>query len=726
MSNVKSVYNFVPAPSENEVFKPDWAKNVSHDVPFKDGESGEIEIELEAKTPIFVRNGHTREDAENKTERYLSFSKHNGKYFIPATSIKGMVRSVLEIMSFSRLKAVNDIFSFRDLNNNKFKNEVAQNSNLKTGWLEKVGEFWVIKECDFGRIEFKKWNQSEKSAVEKYCDYFVEKNPKKSIESFTFIEKLDHNRGELFRNDNQGKFKGYQVFFGSINNKKYEYIFAEPKDDLIYDVDSDLIERFKDIDIKNDDTDNIDTKTQWQYLNSDQNPYPNDRIPVFFKEKDGKVEHFGFSRLYKISNTKYLNELNPLASYYNRNKEYEFDLAETIFGTVEDTDDKHGKNRNTKSLKGRVFFGHSFAVGEVRPNEPVGVVLASPKASYYPFYLENSKTYLDDDATLKGFKKYPVHSDNSTKPSNLNTENKNIQTQITPLPSLTRFSGKVRFSNLKKVEVGALLSAITLHKHNDLLCHNLGSAKPLGFGKVKITAKLNFDTDSSIEDYIAAFEETITKDLKRKEIDWIKSDAMKELYNMSKDPLNEFLLKYPELEFDVGNSKKTNEFNKYRNEGLSSYSGGSIDSFNSVSEKLKLKIEKVNEQKAEEDKIAKEKAKQEKRDQIIRQKEEERKKAEELNKQKQKRLIEEGLKDLVNNESFSKGEVLIRKYRLGLEVKKITDETQLQFIRAFVTKCVGIEKNNLWSSLKRNNWKKLSSHVDKNILKQWFDELIDK
>ena len=46
MSQVKSTYNFVPAPEEHEVFKPEWANDVSHDIPFEDGESGEIEIEL--------------------------------------------------------------------------------------------------------------------------------------------------------------------------------------------------------------------------------------------------------------------------------------------------------------------------------------------------------------------------------------------------------------------------------------------------------------------------------------------------------------------------------------------------------------------------------------------------------------------------------------------------------------------------------------------------------
>jgi len=43
--SVNSTYNFVPAPTEAEVYKPNWSNQVSHDIPFSDGESGEIELQ---------------------------------------------------------------------------------------------------------------------------------------------------------------------------------------------------------------------------------------------------------------------------------------------------------------------------------------------------------------------------------------------------------------------------------------------------------------------------------------------------------------------------------------------------------------------------------------------------------------------------------------------------------------------------------------------------------
>ena len=69
---IKAPFNFVPL--SDKVYFPDWADKISHDVPFEDGLSGTIELKITAQTPIFVRNGHTKEDAEAKNDKYKSFA----------------------------------------------------------------------------------------------------------------------------------------------------------------------------------------------------------------------------------------------------------------------------------------------------------------------------------------------------------------------------------------------------------------------------------------------------------------------------------------------------------------------------------------------------------------------------------------------------------------------------------------------------------------------------
>ena len=74
MSNMKSPFNFVPV--SEKVYFPDWSEQISHDVPFSDGVSGIIHLHITTHTPTFVRNGHTKEDANNKNETYPKFNTH--------------------------------------------------------------------------------------------------------------------------------------------------------------------------------------------------------------------------------------------------------------------------------------------------------------------------------------------------------------------------------------------------------------------------------------------------------------------------------------------------------------------------------------------------------------------------------------------------------------------------------------------------------------------------
>ena len=76
--SVKAPYNFVPLPED--VFFPQWADYISHDIPFKDGLDGTIELTITAQTPVFIRNGYASRGIDN-----TFCHTPDGKYFIPAT-----------------------------------------------------------------------------------------------------------------------------------------------------------------------------------------------------------------------------------------------------------------------------------------------------------------------------------------------------------------------------------------------------------------------------------------------------------------------------------------------------------------------------------------------------------------------------------------------------------------------------------------------------------------
>ena len=83
-------------------------QNISHDIPFENSYSDSITITVKAENFIFIRNHYVDGDSfyKDKDENKISheFCHHNNQYYIPASSLKGMIRNKLEIFSYSKLK----------------------------------------------------------------------------------------------------------------------------------------------------------------------------------------------------------------------------------------------------------------------------------------------------------------------------------------------------------------------------------------------------------------------------------------------------------------------------------------------------------------------------------------------------------------------------------------------------------------------------------------------
>lgn len=147
------------------------------------------------------------------------------------------------------------------------------------------------------------------------------------------------------------------------------------------------------------------------------------------------------------------------------------DLAECIFGSA----------IQTKEIKGRVFFGHAFAEGDIQPMQQVDTTLSSPKPSYGPLYVKQG-SWNTQNAVIKGRKRYPVRRE--TWENEQGTTN--TKCHFIPLPKNTTFTGRISFHNLRECELGALIAALTFNGHPECF-HSIGEAKPLGYGKVKIS-----------------------------------------------------------------------------------------------------------------------------------------------------------------------------------------------------------------------------------------------
>jgi len=576
--NVKSVYNFVPAPKESEVFKPGWADKVSHDIPFEDGESGEIELTLTAKTPIFIRNGHSKQDAENNTKRYQEFSNvvRNGKkeYFIPGSSLKGMFRNVLEIMSFSRMKQISDDrYSFRDLTRNSLYMKSYKSSEVKAGWLtqDSNGD-WMIEECE--ELAFIHHKELKNKKIP-FRDLFLNKQPKEKTAEYKY-KLVDDSKmkaifstytKELFGNvtrkmakyDDKGK-EGVLVFTGQSSKRKeytdrqgkqkasgkiHEFVFFKAEKPNYLTVSEKMQKDFKFIYL---DHDKQNISKDWRFWRGKLEN--GKKVPVFFiKKSDGTVKHFGLSFMYKLPFDQSIHETLPIKDYTNKGK----DLSEVIFGdTTKDN-----------ALKGRVFISHAFSEN-AEQGDKKREILAGPKASYFPFYVDQIgkkkeyKTYMDKDSELRGFKRYPIqNASNSGDYDEKQNKNDKVFSAFYPLKEGAVFSSKIRFNNLRKSEIGALLSAISFHGNEKKSYHSLGSAKPFGYGQLSVSdIKVSKEMRFSFNEYLSEFEQMMGGE-------WLGSKQLIELITISQQ--SDVSLEYPD-------NPKT--FVEYKNEGytLKNYS----------------------------------------------------------------------------------------------------------------------------------------------------------
>lgn len=575
---IKAPYNFVPL--ENKAFYPPWANHISQDIPFEDGVSGSIEYTIKSETPIFVRNGYT--DRKNPDTKFSQAPDE--QHFIPGTSIKGEIRNVLEILSFGKMTQVQDArFGIRDLSANsegQFYRERIQ--DVHCGWLYKKQnqdgtEEYIINDCGTpGRIapeeidyqygtelasfgqkltlnrQCANKNDEEKlrSAFNKYENILKISLTNQDIASRlsgTFSTVPDDYNRIIAHFSTNGK-KGRIIVTGQPSRrdpqnrkgKYYEFVFFESKDEE--SVNKQTISDFLTIHKNNYDYENI-----WKrYLNEGK------RVPVFFMRKSGKegpIDAIGLAYMFRIPTANFIKGAIPIALQSNRRK----DLAECIFGTAKES---------LGQLKGRVTISPAFACGTPKGCNTVTTVLGSPKPSYGPLYV-NSGTWNDANAQIKGRKRYPVRA--NLLPSN---EGNDAQAcKFTPLDKGTSFKGRINFHNLKECELGALIAALTFNGHPDCF-HSIGEAKPLGYGKVKISIdKLTacilkdiFSTNSeatqlTTDYFLNKFKEVMDENIGT---GWEYSKSIKELCSMARGIDNNNNFSYMQM----STSRDENEFAK--------------------------------------------------------------------------------------------------------------------------------------------------------------------
>jgi hypothetical protein len=249
-------------------------------------------------------------------------------------------------------------------------------------------------------------------------------------------------------------------------------------------------------------------KKEFQFIHSDPNGVPNEewghwkkklneglRTPVFYlTNKDGSVHSIGLAFMYRLpyaySVRQAIEHTSP--DHFHRDP----DLAETIFGFVDGSED---------ALKGRVAFSPAIAT-KAEPTTLVTTVLGAPKPSFYPNYIEQPvhggqyKTFMDWDGRIRGWKRYPARliMDVKVPPGVADP----VDTWLIPLRENAKFTFRVKLHNLKPVELGAVVWALTWGNNSNLR-HSLGMGKAMGYGQAKITiTNKDVDWESAMNSFV--------------------------------------------------------------------------------------------------------------------------------------------------------------------------------------------------------------------------------
>lgn len=507
----------------------------ANDIPFKDGISGKITVEFEAKSPFCVKS----QDKEN--------CNINRKFFIPSTSIKGMIRSVFEIITLSNIRnqSENSRFSMRDLTSKDYD---LKSEKPKGGFLFLLNGNYYIIPGDHWQMTYDDIEDEEGVNV---------KYGKSAEEKYRLLK-----NGYIFQTEDDRIH--YWVFSGFMNNKKHEYDFALPlsiNPDKLVPIEEKELKDFLFIHEQENKNKTWDFwKKEMRNFNSIEDlkkaKYKG-LAPCFYRTKEEKgricVKDLGFTYLYRMPYQNKVHDCLPI-----QHKEENLDMAQALFGyTLSDRKDK-----SETSLRGRIRFSNAFIENAEIEGEHT-FILGSPKPTFYPFYLKQERgrkiTFAAEKPIISGWKRYLLYKEAQEG----NGQKKDCESSFVALKAGATFKTDIYIHNLHPYEVGALLAALTFCNHNECY-HSLGYAKPFGYGKMKLT-NIQLDLEPNTESNHDLKQETLINEFKEKVVENTRMSIdnydryIRSLIRIASGNYSDHSIRYPELkEFKDIKSGKAN------------------------------------------------------------------------------------------------------------------------------------------------------------------------
>lgn len=585
----RAPYNFIPLPDVviKAVDSPDELPD--HDR-YVDGRyTGHFEVTLTTKTPLYIRGMLTKKEfIRQEKKQYLDgkpipddsrnvdfrrLPKNKPDFFaiqetpvIPGSSLRGMLRNLVEIITYSKMQWVTDkkLF-FRTMDDSVVGESYRQRmmENVEGGFLVRDGDTYVIHVSKVVRVHHSKLGGSHKlfdgrppNQKPKWNGTYYQHKPVwvTLTSSGDFVDEIsptkktgtDWHEGRLVITGNMpGRRDG-------SGGKKKEFVLLSPqKGAEKVTIPEAMLDRFQD----------DDQITPWQ-----QNAFPKDKPhkngrlrnglllkkpakneePIFFLRENKKLTFFGRARMFRLPyQQRPLDVIAPELRDPN-----DIDFAEAMFGFVRTQNELKGmKTKPKQGGKGRAYAGRVFVSdGRYDSNQgeawmtdvPDGIIephiLASPKPTSFQHYLtqdtpNNRKTLYHYDSntdageqvtTLRGFKLYWAQGkknahDLQAKPKDDKDKKRAFETgpdgKLRPKWNSTQHTQMKPVSSDKKFTFQVYFENLTDVELGALQwvlsnpdCHRLGMGKPLGMGVVQLE-DIKLQVNGRIDRYKTLFED---------------------------------------------------------------------------------------------------------------------------------------------------------------------------------------------------------------------------
>lgn len=545
-------YNFIPLP-ELVVPAIDAADNLPKHTTYANANhpyTGYFDVTLTTLSPTYIRcpldeaafdRQQRGEDEGVKHMPEFYYTADAGAPVIPGSSLRGMLRAVLEIVSYGKIAEVTDrALFYRSVDNSSmglnYRDRMVSDDGTpraRGGFLRRTVNGGTILPCRVARVPH---------AMIRACAHRLSPSPpeeeltipanaqqtpgwaiqhrrvwvditpgKDTVRDLSFDPRPSWQQGILVLSGWAPPRKGSE---GKIR----DFVFLLPPDGTHgIEVEQSVLDQIED----------EDQITQWQ-----GNAFPTDRPTEHARERKGALERpgiarapgdpgepvfylyddqkealvfLGRSRLFRLPYACSPGSLVPEALTAIGTIDY----AEALFGYAKGDEVKEPQGSMARAYAGRVSVGDARLDPRQPPRRRLWLtdeefsprILSTPKPTSFQHYLVQQtqdkdllKHYGSAGTTIRGFKRYWHQGERTlahmrADPAEVRKHGSQY-TRMKPVDAGVTFRFRIDFENLSPRELGALCWVLHPLGGEREYAHSLGMGKPLGMGAVRLQTHL--------------------------------------------------------------------------------------------------------------------------------------------------------------------------------------------------------------------------------------------